>query len=88
MEKIIVRNPKAGTAPIPKSCQIGFDGNRKAGIQFPNKGANNQAMIELMKSMPIRRPSVDMPNKAHAPITRIASNSAESPGNKVRAITR
>ena len=75
-------------APIPKSFQIGFDGNRNAGIQFPIMGANNQAMIELMKSMLIRRPSVAMPKSVQAPVTRIASNSAESPGNKVRAITR
>ena len=88
MQQIIMRNPKAGMAPIPKSCQIGFAGNRNVGIQFPNRGAKSQEREVEINSMPIRRASVAIPRSVQAPITRIASNSAKSPGNNVKAITR
>ena len=86
MQKITIRSPKAGTAPIPKSRQIGFDGNRKSGIEFPNKGANSQERKVEMNSMPILRPSVAMPRSVQAPIINIANNKAESPENMAKAI--
>ena len=71
--------------PAPTSFQIGLLGKRKGGSQLPIIGANNQTMTELMKTMLISRPSVAIPRSVQAPITIIASNSAESPGNKAKA---
>ena len=78
---------KAGIAPAPISCQSGFEGKRTDGIQLPMKGAMSHAIKELISSIPILIPSETTPNRVHVPITKMASSSAVSPGNRERAIT-
>jgi len=67
---------KAGIAPAPTSCQRGFEGRRTDGIQLPIKGAMSHATKELISSIPIQRPSEATPNRVPAPITKMASSSA------------
>ena len=60
----------------PTSCQRGFEGKRTDGIQLPIKGAMSHATKELISSIPILRPSEATPNRVLAPITKMASSSA------------
>jgi|GEM_PF-3537135 len=60
----------------PTSCKRGFEGKRTDGIQLPIKGAMSHATKELIRSIPIQRPSEATPNRVPAPITKMASSSA------------